>query len=121
MSDTDLYLSKKGKYSEQGTVRASGDKNRFNSLLKNYNFLNNLNSVSKKDDAFLLINDNLPDVRVEVGGGHVSSFYTTILYKQWVSFCTDVQTNHMLQDLGVPTIKIIQVYGHQVRHGYYSK
>ena len=27
----------------------------------------------------------------------------------------------MLQDHGVPTIEIIQVYGHRVRNGYYSK
>ena len=42
-------------------------------------------------------------------------------YKQWVSFYTDVQINHMLQDPGFPTIEILQVYGHRDCHKHYFK
>ena len=44
-----------------------------------------------------------------------------ILYMQWISFCTDLHINHMLQDHGVPAIETLQVYTHRLHHGHYSK
>ena len=43
------------------------------------------------------------------------------LYRQWADFCAILSVNPTLQDTSNPRIKILHVYGHQVRHAKYSK
>ena len=64
---------------------------------------------------------DLSSAQTAVRGGHVSSTRTSALYNQWTTFCADLQLDHRLQDDSLPTIEILQVYGHRVRHGYYSR
>lgn len=64
---------------------------------------------------------DLGSAQTAVRGGHVSSARTSVLYNQWTSFCASLQIDHRLQGDSLPTIEILQVYGHRVRHGHYSK
>ena len=56
-----------------------------------------------------------------VQGGHIANTRTTTLYKHWASHCSDLQVDHRLRDPHLPRIELLQVFGHRVRNGYYSK
>ena len=43
------------------------------------------------------------------------------LYWQWADFCATLLVNPALQDQSIPPIKLLQFYGHRVRHARYSK
>ena len=65
--------------------------------------------------------NHLCAAQAAVRGGHVSNSRTCALYANWSSFCTDLQIDHRLQTPGLPVIELLQVHGHRVRHGTYSK
>ena len=56
-----------------------------------------------------------------VRGGHVSNSRTNKLYCQWSAFCAELHVDHHLQASHLPNIELLQVYGHRVRDGHYSK
>ena len=58
--------------------------------------------------------------QASVQGGHVSNLHTVSLYGQWSSFCTILHLDYLLEEPDLPTIKILQVYGHQVCNGGFS-
>ena len=64
---------------------------------------------------------DLSAAQAAVRGGHISSTRTAALYTQWMSHCSDLQIYHRLRTPGLPHIEILQVYGHRVRNGHYSK
>ena len=43
------------------------------------------------------------------------------LYQQWTDICFTLSFNPDLQDTYIIFIKLLQVYGHRVRHVHYSK
>ena len=45
---------------------------------------------------------------------------TYTLYKLWMSNYADLGINHRLQYPQLLAIALLQVYGHQARHGHYS-
>ena len=53
-------------------------------------------------------------------GGHVSCEKTDKKYIDWMSFCTEMQMDHILEDPEDPVIDILQVFGHKVCHRHYS-
>ena len=70
-----------------------------------------------------LQNISLSDIRAaqtSIQGGHVSYEKTAKKYSDWMSFCTKMQIDHMVEDPEDPVINILQVFGHRVRHGHYS-
>ena len=64
---------------------------------------------------------DLRSTQAVVRRGHVSNSRTSTLYQHWVSFCSDLSLDHRLQDSQVPAIELLQVYGHRIRHGHYSR
>ena len=53
-----------------------------------------------------------------VRGGHVSCKNMAKKYNDWMSFCTKMNMDHMLEDPEDPVIEVLQVFGHRVRHGH---
>ena len=51
---------------------------------------------------------------------HIANGRTVTLYSYWTTFYSNLQVNHLLEYEILPSVKIIQVYGHQVRHDHYS-
>ena len=54
-----------------------------------------------------------------VRDGHVSCENTANKYSDWMSFRTELQMGHMLEDPEDPVIDILQVFGHRVHHRHY--
>ena len=52
--------------------------------------------------------------------GNISNSRTVTLYTQWTAFYTDPQINHLLKDLNLPSVDILQMYGHRICKGHYS-
>ena len=52
--------------------------------------------------------------------GTIYNSHTVTLYTQWTVLCTNLQLNHLLEDPNLPSVDILQVYGHWARHGNYS-
>ena len=52
-------------------------------------------------------------------GGNISNSQTVALYTHWTALCTDLKLDHLIEDLNLPSIKILQVYVHQVCHSHY--
>ena len=64
---------------------------------------------------------DLCSAQAAVRGGHVSNSRTNKLYAQWSGFCAELHVDHQLQTPQLPNIELLQVYGHRVRDGHYSK
>ena len=64
---------------------------------------------------------DLRSTQAAIYRGHVSNSCTSALYQQYISFCSNLGLNHRLQDSGVPTIEVLQVYGHRIYHKHYSQ
>ena len=52
-------------------------------------------------------------------GGNISNSRTVPLYTKWTALCTNLQIYHLLEDLNLPSVMILQVYGHRVFHDHY--
>ena len=50
---------------------------------------------------------DLYDAQAAVQGGHVSCEKTAKKYNYWMSFCTEMQMGHMLEDPEDPVIKVL--------------
>ena len=64
---------------------------------------------------------DLRSSQAAVRGGNVASGRSKALYANWSSFCSEIGVDHFLSDPSLPSVEILQVYGHRVRHGCYSK
>ena len=54
-----------------------------------------------------------------IRGGHISCEKTAKKYSDWMSFCTKIHMDHMLENPEDPVIKVLQLFGHRFRHGQY--
>ena len=57
----------------------------------------------------------------DVRAGNIANNCTAFLYDQFQEFCAIMQIEHWLDDPALPVADILQVYGHRVRHGHWSK
>ena len=55
-----------------------------------------------------------------VRGSNISNSRTVTLYTEWTTFCTYLHLDHLIEDLNLYSVDILQVYGHQVHHSHYS-
>ena len=57
----------------------------------------------------------------DIRAGNIANNRTAFLYNQFQEFCATMQIEHWLDDPTLPVAEILQVYGHRVRHGHWSK
>ena len=69
-------------------------------------------------DSFLC---DLRAAQAAVRGGHVSDKRTKVEYANWQSFCSNHGICHWLDCPTDPVVEILQVFGHRVKNGHYSK